>query len=162
LQQDKLMSTIEQSISLLREEALQVQPNRRVFRFEQNARRAYPVHYLCDNEEGVHNQNAYTVCTYHRVWYQVKPDQSTGELVLGELALAIHVYDIKDRVKQSQLSSNNKQGMDPINDKIRRSPATISPIQASAPAMSVMRISPVITVMAGGSGAPPLRPGTPL
>jgi hypothetical protein len=55
LLQDKMMSTIEQSIPLSREEALQVQPNKQVFRFEPNARRVYPVHYFCDNEEGVCN-----------------------------------------------------------------------------------------------------------
>jgi hypothetical protein len=156
-----MMSTTKQSIPLLREEALQAQPNKQVFRFEPNTRRAYPVHYFCDNKEGIHNKNTYAVCIYHRAWYQVKPDQHTGEPVLGELALAIHTHDIEDEDRSSQQSSNNKQQMDPVNDKIRRSPATISPIQLSAPMMLATWTSPVITVMARGSGTPPPRQGTP-
>jgi hypothetical protein len=61
-----------------------------------NTRRVYPVHYFCDNEEGVCNRNTYTVCTYHGMWYQVKPDQTTGEQVLAEVVLEIHAHDIKD------------------------------------------------------------------
>jgi hypothetical protein len=102
------MSTIEQSIPLLREEALQAQPNKQVFRFEPNTRRAYSVHYFCDNEEGVCTRNAYAVCVYHGVWYRVKPDQHTGEPVLGEPALAIHTHNIEDQAEQSQQSSDDK------------------------------------------------------
>jgi hypothetical protein len=40
---DKMMSTIEQSIPLLREEVLQAQPNKQVFRFEPNARSSVAV-----------------------------------------------------------------------------------------------------------------------
>jgi hypothetical protein len=49
------------------------------------------VHYFCDNEEGVHNRNAYAVCIYHGVWYKVKLDQHLGEPVLEEPALEISV-----------------------------------------------------------------------
>jgi hypothetical protein len=156
-----MTSNIEQSIPLSREEALQVQPNQQVFRFESSTRRAYPVPYFCDNEKGVYNRNAYAVCTYHGAWYQVKLDQSTGEPVLGEPALGIHAYDIEAQDEQSQQSSDDKQQMDLIDDEIRRSPVTISPIQASVPIMSMMRTSPVITVQVGGSNALPSRPGTP-
>jgi hypothetical protein len=119
--------TVEQSIPLTREEALQVQPNSRVFHFEVNARRAYPVHYFCDNTEGVWNRNVYTVCMYHGVWYQVKPDQVTGKPVLTEAALKIHAYDIKDQDGHSKLDSNNEQQSDPIDNMICRSPINISP-----------------------------------
>jgi hypothetical protein len=117
-----------QIISLLRDEALQVQPNQRAFQFKVNSRTAYPVHYFRNNEEGLCNRNAYAVCTYHRVWYRVKPDQSTGEPVLGEPALGIHTYDIEDQGSQSKPDNDNEQEQDPINNKIRRSPINISPI----------------------------------
>jgi hypothetical protein len=158
---DKITSIIKQSIPLSREEALQAQLNKQVFRFKPNPRRAYLVHYFCNNEEGVHNKNAYVVCVYHGAWYQVKPDQNTGEPVLGEPALAIHVYDCEDKTKSSQQSSDDEQRMDLVDDKIRRSLATISPIQVSVPTMLVMRTSPVIAVTMGRSGTPPLRQGTP-
>jgi hypothetical protein len=158
---DKITTTVGQSIPLTREEALQAQPNSRVFRFEANARRAYPVHYFCDNTEGVRNHNAYTVCTYHGVWYQVKPDQVTGKPVLAEAVLEIHAYDIKDQDGQSEPDSNNKQQMDPTDNAIWRSPINISPVQAAAPVMSATRMQPAITVQVGGGNAPPSRPGTP-
>jgi hypothetical protein len=103
-----MMMTSKQSIPLMREEALQAQPNRQVFQFEMNARRVYPVHHFCNNEEGVYNRNAYAVCMYHRVWYQVKPDQVTGEPVLVEAALGINVYNIEDQDGQSKPDSNNE------------------------------------------------------
>jgi hypothetical protein len=121
----------------------------------------YPIHYFCDNEEGVCNRNAYAVCTYHRAWYQVKPDQVTGEPVLTEVALRIHTYDIEDQEGQSEPDSKGKQQMDLINDKIRRSPVNISPVQAAPPVMSMTRTQPVITVQVGGGNALPLRSGTP-
>jgi hypothetical protein len=105
---DKTTTTVEQSIPLMREEALQVQPNSRVFRFEANARRAYPVHYFCNNTEGVRNRNAYAVCMYHGTWYQVKPDQGTGEPVLAEAALEVHAYDIEDQDGHSEPDSDNE------------------------------------------------------
>jgi hypothetical protein len=145
------MSTIEQGIPLTREEALQAQPNRWVFRFEPNARRAYPVHYFCDNEEGACNRNAYAVCIYHGVWYWVQPDCNTGEPVLGEPALAIHVHDIEDEDKSSQQSSDDEQQIDPVDNEIRRSPATISPIWSSALTMLATRTNPVTMITAGGS-----------
>jgi hypothetical protein len=101
------------------------------------------------------------VCTYHGVWYQVKPDQATGEPVLAEVALGIHTYDIEDQDGQSKPDSDNKQQSDPINDEIRRSPINISPIRAAVPIMSATRMQPVITVQVGGGNAPPLRLGTP-
>jgi hypothetical protein len=120
--------TVGQSIPLMREEVLQVQPNSRVFRFEANTRRAYPVHYFCDNTEGVWNCNAYTVCMYHSTWYRVKPDQATGKLVLAEAALEIHAYNIEDQDGYSKPDSDNEQQLDPIDDMIRRSPINISPV----------------------------------
>jgi hypothetical protein len=155
------MTTIEQGIPLSRDKALQVQPNRQVFRFKANARRVYPVYYLFNNKEGLCNRNAYTVCTYHGAWYRVKLNQSTREPVLGEPALGIHTYDIEDQNSQEQPDSNNKQQMDPIDDEIRRSPINISPAQVAAPVMSATRTQPVITVQVGGGSAPPSRPGTP-
>jgi hypothetical protein len=101
------------------------------------------------------------VCTYHGVWYRVKPDQVTREPVLAEVALEIHTYNIEDQDGQSEPDSNNEQQMDPINDEIRRSPVNISPTQAAAPVMSMTRTQPVITVQAGGGNAPPSRSGTP-
>jgi hypothetical protein len=120
--------TVKQGIPLMREEALQVQPNSRVFQFEANARRAYPVHYFCDNTEGVWNCNAYVVCTYHGMWYQVKPDQVTSEPVLAEVALEIHAYNIEDQDGQSKPDSDNEPQSDPIDDMICRSPINISPV----------------------------------
>jgi hypothetical protein len=63
----------------------------------------YPVHYFCDNKKGVCNWNAYAVYIYHGVWYQVKPDQSTGEPVLGEPALAVQYMHMTLRVKLSEV-----------------------------------------------------------
>jgi hypothetical protein len=48
--------------------------------------------------------------------------------VLAEVALGIHAYNIEDQDSQSKPDSNNEQQLDPINDKIRRSPINISPI----------------------------------
>jgi hypothetical protein len=45
---------------------------------------------------------------YHGAWYQVKPDQVTGEPVLAEAALGIHTYNIEDQEGQSELDSNNE------------------------------------------------------
>jgi hypothetical protein len=81
--------------------------------------------------------------------------------VLVEAALDIHAYDIKDQDGQSEPDGDNEQQMDPINDEIRRSLVTISPIRAAAPIMSMTRTSPVITIQVGGSNALPSRPGTP-
>jgi hypothetical protein len=81
--------------------------------------------------------------------------------VLTEVALGIHIYDIKDQDSQSEPDSNNEQQVDLIDDEIRRSPINISPTQAAAPVMSATRTQPVITVQVGGGNAPPLRPGTP-
>jgi hypothetical protein len=106
----------------MREEALQVQPNQRVFRFKANARRVYPMHYFCDNEEGLCNRNAYAVCIYHVAWCRVKSDLTTREPVLGEPALEIHTYDIEDQGGHSEPDSDNEPEQDLINDKIRRSP----------------------------------------
>jgi hypothetical protein len=158
---DKTTMTVEQSIPLTREEALQVQPNSRVFQFEANARRVYLVHYFCDNTEGVWNRNAYAVCTYHGMWYQIKPDQTTTKPVLAEAALEIHVYDIEDQDGQSKPDSNNEQQSDLIDDAIHRSPIRISPVRAAHPIMLVTRMQPAITIQVGGANAPPLRPGTP-
>jgi hypothetical protein len=161
VQLNKTMTMTEQDIPLTRQEALQVQPNQRVFQFKVNARRAYPVHYFCDNEEGLCNRNMYAICTYHRVWYGVKPDQSNGEPVLGEPALEIHTYDIKDQAGQIKPDSDNEPAQDPIDNEIRRSPIHISSIQTAAPVMSAMRMQPVVTIHTGGSNAPPSRPRTP-
>jgi hypothetical protein len=120
--------TVKQNVPLTREEALQAQPNSRVFQFEANARRAYPVHYFCNNPEGVQNRNAYAVCTYHGTWYRVRPDQATGEPVLTEVAQEVHVYDIEDQGGQSELDSNNEQQRDPTDDAICQSPINISPV----------------------------------
>jgi hypothetical protein len=156
------MSNIKQNIPLTREEALQVQPNKWVFRIKQNARRAYPVHYFCNNEEGVHNRNAYTVCIYHRVWYQVKPDQETGEPVLGAPALEVHAYNQEDGI-ESSYDSTNKQEPDPVDTEIRHSPVTISPTQAVSPVMSTTtRMTPLVTMMMGWAATlPPVAGVTP-
>jgi hypothetical protein len=81
--------------------------------------RAYLVHYFCNNEEGICNRNAYAVCIYHGAWYQVKPNQETGEPVLGEPALAVHVYNMEDKPQPSEQSSDDGQRMDPIDNEIR-------------------------------------------
>jgi hypothetical protein len=125
-----------------------------------NARRAYPVHYFCNNKEGVCNWNAYAVCIYHRAWYRVKPDQTTGEPVLGEPALEIHTYDIEDQGGHSEPDSDNEQQPDLIDNEIRRSLIHISPTRMTI-AMSTTRTQPVIMVQVGGSNAPSSRPGTP-
>jgi hypothetical protein len=80
--------------------------------------------------------------------------------VLGEPALAIHTHDIKDKIRSSQPSSDDKQQTDPVDDKIRRSLATISPVQLSVPTMLATRMSPVITVTVGCSRTLLLRQGT--
>jgi hypothetical protein len=157
----KTTTTGQQEIPWTREEALQGQPNRRVFQFEANTRRAYPVHYFCDNKEGLCNRNAYAVCIYHGAWYKVKLNQTTGEPVLREPALEVHTYNIEDQEGQSKPDSDNEQQWDLINDKIRRSPIWIS-LARTTVAMSATRTQPAITVQVGGGNAPPLRPGTPL
>jgi hypothetical protein len=84
------------------------------------------------------------------VWYRVKPNQHTGEPVLGEPALEIHAYNTKDQNEESQQSSDDEQRIDPLDDEIRRSPATISPIQIAAPIMlTTTRMTPLVTVTMG-------------
>jgi hypothetical protein len=97
---------------------------------------------------------------YHRAWYRVKPNQTTGEPVLGEPALEVHAHNIKDQGGQSEPDSDNECEQDPINNKIRRSPIWISPARTTR-AMSATRMQPAITVQVGGSNAPPSRPRTP-
>jgi hypothetical protein len=155
-----MTTTGQQIVPLTREEALQGQPNWWVFQFEANARRAYPVHYFCDNEEGVCNRNTYTVCIYHGAWYRVKLDPTTGEPVLGEPALEIHAYDIEDQGGHSELDSDNEQQQDPIDKEIRHSPIHISPARMTM-AMSVTRTQLAIMVQVGRGSAPPSRPGMP-
>jgi hypothetical protein len=95
------------------------------------------------------------------MWYQVRPDQETGELVLAEVALEIHAYDIEDQDGHSKPDSDNEQQSDLINDTIRRSPINISPVWTAAPVMSATRMQPAITVQVGGGNSLPSRPGTP-
>jgi hypothetical protein len=84
------------------------------------------------------------------VWYCITQDKTTGEPVLGEPALEVHVYNYKDKTELSQESSD-EQEVDPIDNKTRRSPVMISPTRAAAPMMFTIMTTPVITITAGHS-----------
>jgi hypothetical protein len=105
------------------------------------------VHYYCNNEEGIHNQGTYPVCSYYRVWHHVNQDEATGEPRLGEPAQEVHAYNCEDKTE----SSSDEQEPDPVNNEIRHSAVTISPSRAAAPSMSMTRTAPAIGMVAGGS-----------